>query len=125
MWVRLARSNTHTCREKLPSPFSSSLPFPPFPSLPLPPSILLPLSLQVYDQYLNFISLEDDFFILRNQMTRDISYYGNHSLPSLPPFLTHSIHSSLTPSLPLSLPPSIPPFLTHSIPGSSLTNSFE
>lgn len=31
---------------------------------------------KVYDQYLNFITLEDDFFILRNQMLRDISYYA-------------------------------------------------
>lgn len=32
---------------------------------------------QVYDQYLNFISLEDDMFILRNQNSDNISYYGN------------------------------------------------
>jgi hypothetical protein len=31
---------------------------------------------RVYDQYLNFISLEDDFFILRNQNLREISYYA-------------------------------------------------
>lgn len=31
---------------------------------------------QVFDQYLNFISLEDDLFILRNQDTESISYFG-------------------------------------------------
>ena len=32
---------------------------------------------KVYDQFLNFISLEDGFFILRNQTMDDISYYGS------------------------------------------------
>jgi hypothetical protein len=31
---------------------------------------------RVYDQYLNFISLEDDFFVLRNQMLGEVSYYA-------------------------------------------------
>ncbi|GLV32991.1 SLY-1 homologous [Carabus blaptoides fortunei] len=31
---------------------------------------------KVYDQYLNFISLEDDMFILRNQNSDNISYYA-------------------------------------------------
>ena len=34
---------------------------------------------QVYDQYLNFISLEDDFFVLRNQMLEEVSYYGENT----------------------------------------------
>ena len=34
---------------------------------------------QVYDQYLNFISLEDDFFVLRNQMLGEVSYYGENT----------------------------------------------
>lgn len=31
---------------------------------------------KVYDQYLNFISLEDDMFILRHQNSDSLSYYG-------------------------------------------------
>ena len=31
---------------------------------------------KVYDQYLNFISLEDDLFALRHQDSRSISYHG-------------------------------------------------
>ena len=31
---------------------------------------------QLYDQYLNFVSLEEDFFITRHQNTRELSYYG-------------------------------------------------
>lgn len=31
---------------------------------------------KVFDQYLNFISLEDDMFILRQQNKEVISYYG-------------------------------------------------
>lgn len=33
-------------------------------------------SLQVFDQYLNFISLEDEMFTVRNQDRDSISYYG-------------------------------------------------
>lgn len=40
----------------------------------LKPSHALPP--QVFDQYLNFISLEDDFFVIRHQNTHDISYHG-------------------------------------------------
>ena len=32
--------------------------------------------LQVFDQYLNFISLEENLFIARHQDKTDISYYG-------------------------------------------------
>jgi len=32
---------------------------------------------KVFDQYLNFISLEDDMFILRHQDSDALSYYGN------------------------------------------------
>lgn len=47
--------------------------------------IFLFLNLKVYDQYLNFISLEEDMFILRHQNSDDISYYGNYyyTLPTL------------------------------------------
>lgn len=31
---------------------------------------------KVFDQYLNFISLEDDMFILRHQNSDSLSYYG-------------------------------------------------
>ena len=31
---------------------------------------------QVFDQYLNFISLEEDFFVIRNQNTEELSYHG-------------------------------------------------
>lgn len=34
------------------------------------------LYLKVFDQYLNFISLEEDLFITRHQDKTDISYYG-------------------------------------------------
>ena len=61
MWGRLARF--------VPSPLPPSL----------PPPLLLPLPSQVYDQYLNFISLEDDFFVLRNQMMEELSYYGDNA----------------------------------------------
>lgn len=30
----------------------------------------------MYDQYLNFVSLEEDFFITRQQNTKELSYYG-------------------------------------------------
>lgn len=30
----------------------------------------------MYDQYLNFVSLEEDFFITRQQYTKELSYYG-------------------------------------------------
>ena len=33
---------------------------------------------QVFDQYLSFISLEDDMFTLRHQNSQAISYYGNY-----------------------------------------------
>lgn len=33
--------------------------------------------LQVFDQYLNFISLEEDLFVSRHNNTRELSYYGN------------------------------------------------
>ena len=32
---------------------------------------------KVYDQYLNFISLEEDMFVLKQQDKELISYYGN------------------------------------------------
>ena len=32
--------------------------------------------LQVYDQYVHFISLEEDLFVVRNQDKEAISYYG-------------------------------------------------
>lgn len=32
---------------------------------------------KVYDQYVNFISLEDDMFILKHQNSESLSYYGN------------------------------------------------
>ena len=35
---------------------------------------------QVFDQYLNFISLEDDMFALRHQNSDAISYYGNSNV---------------------------------------------
>ena len=31
---------------------------------------------QVFDQYLNYISLEDEMFTVRNQDRDSISYYG-------------------------------------------------
>ena len=31
---------------------------------------------QLYDQYLNFVSLEEDFFITRQLNTKELSYYG-------------------------------------------------
>lgn len=31
---------------------------------------------KLYDQYLNFVSLEEDFFITRHQNTRELSYYA-------------------------------------------------
>jgi hypothetical protein len=34
---------------------------------------------KVYDQYVNFISLDDDMFILKNQNSDALSYYGNFS----------------------------------------------
>lgn len=36
--------------------------------------------LQVFDQYLNFISLEDEMFTVRNQDRDSISYYGMYVL---------------------------------------------
>lgn len=36
--------------------------------------------LQVFDQYLNFISLEDEMFTVRNQDRDSISYYGKRVL---------------------------------------------
>lgn len=39
--------------------------------------------LKVYDQYLNFISLEDDMFILRCQNSDMISYYSASSQPAM------------------------------------------
>ena len=39
--------------------------------------------LKVCDQYLNFISLEDDLFILRNQKSDMISYYCKHKFYSI------------------------------------------
>ena len=38
--------------------------------------VMCALSMQVFDQYLNFISLEDDFFVVRQQQTKAISYHG-------------------------------------------------
>lgn len=35
---------------------------------------------KVYDQYLNFITLEDDFFILKHQNSDSMSYYGEDSI---------------------------------------------
>lgn len=35
---------------------------------------------KVYDQYLNFITLEDDMFILKHQNSDAMSYYGKKSL---------------------------------------------
>ena len=32
--------------------------------------------MQVVDQYMNFISLEEDMFITRHQNTQELSYYG-------------------------------------------------
>ena len=32
---------------------------------------------KVFDQYLNFITLEDDLFVLRHQNSDVISYHGN------------------------------------------------
>jgi len=32
---------------------------------------------QIFDQYLNFVSLEEDLFVSRNQNTHEISYLGN------------------------------------------------
>lgn len=40
-------------------------------------AVYLAILLQLYDQYLNFVSLEEDFFITRQQNTRELSYYGN------------------------------------------------
>lgn len=34
---------------------------------------------KVYDQYLNFITLEDDMFVLKHQNSESLSYYGNSS----------------------------------------------
>lgn len=39
-------------------------------------STIFALCLQVFDQYLNFITLEDNFFILRHQSSDVISYHG-------------------------------------------------
>ena len=36
--------------------------------------------MQVFDQYLNFISLEDEMFTVRNQDRDSISYYGKRVL---------------------------------------------
>lgn len=33
---------------------------------------------KVYDQYLNFITLEDDMFILKHQNSDSMSYYGEY-----------------------------------------------
>jgi hypothetical protein len=43
---------------------------------------------KVYDQYLDFISLEQDMFVLKEHLSHNISYYGQ-LLPQdlLPPFL--------------------------------------
>lgn len=35
---------------------------------------------KVYDQYLNFITLEDDMFILKHQNSDSMSYYGKKSV---------------------------------------------
>ena len=34
------------------------------------------IHLQIFDQYLNFISLEEDLFITRHHNTHDLSYFG-------------------------------------------------
>lgn len=36
--------------------------------------------MKVFDQYLNFISLEDDMYCLRHQESDSISYYGQFSV---------------------------------------------
>ena len=58
--------------------------------------------IQVVDQYLNFISLEEDLFITKHQDTRELSYYGkpNFLFPSILPvspisFILFSSSSSL------------------------------
>lgn len=33
---------------------------------------------KIYDQYLNFICLEDDLFIMKHQQSDSLSYYGKH-----------------------------------------------
>ena len=44
---------------------------------------LVSFSLQVFDQYLNYISLEDEMFTVRNQDRDSISYYGKSAIYSL------------------------------------------
>ena len=39
----------------------------------------MPLWSQVFDQYLNFISLEDDMFCLQHKNSEAISYYGKNN----------------------------------------------
>ena len=38
---------------------------------------------QIFDQYVNFIALEDDLFTLKHQSNDDISYYGNFLMKSV------------------------------------------
>ena len=69
------------------------------------------LSLQIFDQYLNFLSLEDDLFVTRHQNTHELSYCGKKALlPLLPPLpsLPSPPPSPLLPPLP-SLPSPLPP----------------
>ena len=37
---------------------------------------------KVYDQYLNFVTLEDDLFVARHSGRESISYYGEECVPS-------------------------------------------
>ena len=47
----------------------------------------------MFDQYLNFISLEDEMFTVRNQDRDSISYYGKQILVViLPDMVTNNLH---------------------------------
>ena len=38
---------------------------------------------RVYDQYLNFVTLEDDLFVARHSGREDVSYYGKKLLKEM------------------------------------------
>ena len=52
---------------------------------------------KVFDQYLNFISLEDDMFVLREHQSQAISYYGKNNFIDRCVCSTHRVPYSTSP----------------------------
>lgn len=62
----------------------------------------LPESLQIFDQYTNFICLEDDLFVLHDDKTGLMSY-SSESCHSLPTNVTVISTINITPQSPISI----------------------